>query len=149
MTMSGHMPSRQTLEQLAGQMGGLEKQAREYDQRLEQDLSSLEARLSDLAQAGQEQAGETRRQLQEVVAYVGRAKSQASHTLLELELQTRQMREALEKAVKEQSEVERQKLEIEKDKLHLERWKLTAGLAAAFLTGLLFPILLWWWGVGP
>jgi len=120
-----------------------------YDRQVKQDLSQIETQLDALATRDRELAAPTRQQVQQVVELVGRFKRQTANSLLELEQEIKQVRDVVAQAAKKQTELETQKLDIEKSKLRLERWQLVVGLVTAFLTGLLFPIVLWLVGVKP
>ena len=120
-----------------------------YDQLVQKDLSQIERQLQALAENDQELAANVQRQLKEVVGFVGRFRGHAATTLLALEEEVKQIRKSMAQAMKEQSDLDMERLAIEKSKLHLERWKLVVGLVVAFITGLLFPVVLWWIGVGP
>ena len=146
---SGHWFDPQSGEQYVQKIEHLQGRTLEYDRQIADNIQNIEGRLDKLAESDQNLAAETRRQLQETVDFVGRFKSQASQMLLELSLEAKQLHESVSKSIKEQSEFKQQELEIERGKLQVERWKVAVGIAAAFLTGLLFPVLLWLMGAAP
>ena len=149
MSTGGHWFAPETAEQYLAAVEGLESSASAaYTQIVTKDLAQIEARLSGLAESDEELARETQRRLQEVVGLIGRFRSQTASALLALEQETKQIREAMARGIKEQSELEAQRLDIEKSKLQLERWKVVLGAVALFLTGFLFPLILWQLGVG-
>jgi gas vesicle protein len=136
MSKSGHWFDPESAEQYLETLDALRaRTSAAYDRLVKQDLKQIETQLSALADSDQELAMQTRRQLQEVVELVGRFKSQTASALLELEQETKQIREAMAQALKKQSDLDAQKLNIEKSKLQLERWKLVLGAIGLFLTG--------------
>ncbi|MBN1149284.1 MAG: hypothetical protein JXA78_18630 [Anaerolineales bacterium] len=131
----GHWFDPESAEQYIEALEALRARTGNYDQKIREDLSKIEARLVANDQG--------------LAEYLACFKGQVASMFLELELETRQLRQAFEKSAKEQTEFERQKLDVEERKLQLEAWKLVAGLVVAFLGGLLFPLALRIMGVTP
>ena len=150
MSASGHWFDPKEAKQLVGAVDHLRaRTSAVYDQLVKQDWSQIEAQLNTLTEGNQALAAATRQQLQEIAGLMGRFKRQTASALLELEQETKQIHDAMAQAAKRQTDLQKRQLDIEKSKLQLELWKVILGAVAVFMTGLLFPIVLWLMGVKP
>lgn len=148
MSVSGHWFDPHSAEQFVTTIESLQHRVADtYDKIVQKELQQINTRLEEMTKGGSESTEETQRQLQEIVDLVGRYKRITASALLEIEQEVKTIKGAMEKA--SATEFDLRRLEIEKNKLQLERWKLVLGIVTVFVSGLLFPVVLWWLGIVP
>jgi vacuolar-type H+-ATPase subunit E/Vma4 len=134
----------ESAEFLMERLGGIKERVSEiYEGPTSSALEEINQRLTQLQSSLSKESGDTKRQVRDLIEYTGRLKSLMANRFLEIETEIKRIQDKFED-VRKKAELDAQ---YKAQLITLERWKLVVTVVVAFLTGLLFPVVIYLLGV--
>lgn len=115
-----------------------------YEENFKSPFARLEQQIDGLRKVTEANEATTRK-LQSIAEQIGRLRQLSVSKFLELEAQT----QAIQQEATKVTELEQRKVALEEKRLTVETWQAFILVVVAFLTGLVFPILLQAVGIKP
>jgi predicted RNase H-like nuclease (RuvC/YqgF family) len=108
-----------------------------------EEIETITKSLNQINETLSTDSEETKRQIHELIGFIDRFKRIVANRFLEIGTELKAVQSNLDKLAKDTGKQEKHNAQL----VILERWKLLIGVILVFFSGLIFPILLYLFGV--